>query len=110
MPLIEIVRGGIQPGADGMRGSALVKHRISPVQDAYAAAEAIFRDLSLHYVGTMPLTYSCGCSKAKAVGAILTLNEAEIEEIRQGEDAAVTCEFCTRVYEVTAADLDEPQA
>ncbi len=41
MPLIEIVRGGIQPGADGMRGSALVKHRTSPVQDAYAAAEAI---------------------------------------------------------------------
>lgn len=72
----------------------------------FDASQALFSDIDWIETGTDPILYRCRCSKQAAVGAINTLSEDELQEIRAGTSERVTCEFCGSIYIITAADLD----
>lgn len=75
--------------------------------DPLDAVAALLAPLSLQPIGEDQLTYRCRCSKEVAVRAIMTLDEAELDDVRRGGSEEVTCEFCSSNYTVTAADLAE---
>lgn len=74
-------------------------------EEPAAAACALFDRIELHVLGADPLFYRCRCSLARAVGAVRTLSEAELDEVRGGRVEEVSCDFCGSVYRVGAAEL-----
>jgi len=83
--------------------SDLIRTRLTP----FEAVTRIFDDTDLVLLGDDNIQYKCRCSKERAVQALSTLSPEEIQEIRDGSEETVTCDFCNTTYALTAADLDE---
>ena len=78
-------------------------------EEPHAATLALFDRIELHVLGSDPLFYRCRCSLQRAVAAVTTLSEAELDEVRAGSVEEVSCDFCGSVYRVGAAELAAEQ-
>jgi molecular chaperone Hsp33 len=51
------------------------------------------------------LGYGCRCSRAKLTGILEQFSPAELDEMAQGDDITMTCEFCNMDFRFPRADL-----
>lgn len=66
----------------------------------------IFDDANI--LETLPVSYSCPCSKERMIKALETLDENEIKDIIEKENGCqVTCNFCNERYTFTKEDLEQ---
>src|SRR5699024_9003151 len=70
--------------------------------------ETLFKGEKINFLETLPIEFSCECSKERIEGAIKGLGEAEIKDmIEKDKGAEATCHFCNEVYTFTEDDLKE---
>lgn len=107
----------IMPGADEFVIDELEKniaalpqlsHFIEEGNNPEAIAKQLLPESSLHILETMPVQFTCTCSKERMLLAIKGLGEAEIQSmIKEDNGAEVTCHFCNEVYDVTGDELEK---
>ncbi len=73
-------------------------------------AEALFtqvlKGLEYHIVGESEVGYRCACSKERVEQALGCIEKSELEElIKEGEDIKVSCQFCSKQYSFSPAEL-----
>lgn len=84
--------------------SNLIKAGNSPEE----ILETLFKGEKINFLETLPIEFSCECSKERIEGAIKGLGEAEIKDmIKKDKGAEATCHFCNEVYTFTEDDLKE---
>ncbi|MEO1339999.1 MAG: Hsp33 family molecular chaperone HslO, partial [Cyanobacteria bacterium J06635_13] len=55
-----------------------------------------------------PVSFSCGCSWERVLGALKMLGEAELQDmIEKDEGAEAICQFCGEVYQADEAQLSQ---
>ena len=70
--------------------------------------QRIFAEEDIQFLETMPVQFTCKCSKERIIRAIKGLGEAEIKAmIEEDHGAEATCHFCNEVYQVTESELEE---
>jgi len=68
--------------------------------------EGLFPDAVINEVEARPLRFRCTCSSERVLAMILSLGDAEVEDMLEKDgQAEVTCEFCRTRYEVGAPQL-----
>ena len=71
----------------------------------------IFGTVSYTLLETHDIFFRCGCSQEKVERALLSLGQAELDDIcRKQEGAEVRCEFCRRAYHLDVAEIDTIKA
>jgi len=56
---------------------------------------------------TMPLAFECQCDKEKFIPGLISLGNAELDEMIKEDDGAETvCHFCMKKYQFTAEELE----
>lgn len=53
----------------------------------------------------VPLSYTCSCSRERALAPLALFSAAELEEMIEQDGTEVTCQFCGRRYRFTGSDL-----
>lgn len=57
---------------------------------------------------TVPVEFSCNCSKERFANGIISLGKAEIDDmIEQDGQAEAQCHFCNETYVFTKEELEE---
>lgn len=70
--------------------------------------QTLFEGEEINFLETMPVRFSCDCSKERIETAIKGLGEAEIQDmIEKDNGAEATCHFCNEVYTFTEEDLEK---
>ena len=60
----------------------------------------------MEFTGTMPVQYTCNCSKSRVEKALISLGRKELSElVADGESIEVNCHFCNKNYVFTVEDL-----
>jgi molecular chaperone Hsp33 len=60
----------------------------------------------LDLLSDYPLTWQCGCSRARALVAVMTMGIDEMQSLeREKGEAELTCHFCGRSYRVAGDEL-----
>jgi len=53
----------------------------------------------------VPLSYTCSCSRERALAPLALFSDAELQEMMREELTEVVCQFCGRKYQFTSDDL-----
>jgi len=53
----------------------------------------------------VPLSYSCSCSRERALAPLALFSPAELQEMVEQDGTEVTCQFCGRKYKFNGDDL-----
>ena len=84
--------------------SSLIEEGKSPEE----ILQILFKGEKINYLETLPIQFSCECSKERIGRAIKGLGEAEIKDmIEKDKGAEATCHFCNEIYTFTEEDLEE---
>lgn len=68
--------------------------------------EFVLGDLGLEIMDTMPLEFSCNCSRERVEKAVLSAGAGELQDmIEEGKNIEVSCHFCGEKYEFSIDDL-----
>lgn len=67
----------------------------------------IARGLAADIKESLPVAFSCRCSREKVLGMLAALPAEDIAELRQDEFTEVHCQFCNEAYRVSPAELRE---
>ena len=68
----------------------------------------VLEGLDLEIVDTLPVQFSCNCSKDRIEKAIICIGKKDIQSmIEDGEDIEVKCHFCNTAYNYTVEELKE---
>lgn len=68
--------------------------------------EFVLGDLGLEIMDTMPLEFSCNCSRERVEKAVLSAGAGELQDmIEDGKNIEVSCHFCGEKYEFSIDDL-----
>ena len=51
--------------------------------------------------------YKCNCSRERVVRALISTGVDELNELAKDENTEVKCQFCTKVYNFSSADIKE---
>lgn len=120
------------PGGDDPQGDDEMAS-LSPADDDWAEAEALFSTLEDHEMlatdlaserllfrlyhergvrvfDPSPLEFSCHCSEEKIKNVLRQFNDEEIEEMVVDNEITVTCEFCNKTYPFSRSDVDALKA
>ncbi len=63
---------------------------------------------NVSFLETMPISFTCKCSKERFATAIISLGEDEIKDmIKEDGKAEAQCHFCNEKYVYTEAELEE---
>ncbi|PKG22494.1 Hsp33 family molecular chaperone HslO [Niallia nealsonii] len=83
--------------------SKLIQKGLSPEQ----ILEEIFGADNMKIIETMPISFTCTCSKDRFSNAIISLGKEEIEDmIATDEKAEAHCHFCNEKYVFTKNELE----
>lgn len=70
--------------------------------------EFVLGDLGLEIMDTMPLEFSCNCSRERVEKAVISTGAGELQEmIDEGKPIQVNCHFCEKIYEFSVEDLQK---
>lgn len=107
----------IMPGADeriidkleeSIAALPQLSHFIEEGNNAEAIAKQLIPEASLRILETLPVQFTCTCSKERMLQAIKGLGEAEVQSmIEQDHGAEVTCHFCNEIYHITEEELQQ---
>ena len=65
-------------------------------------------DLDLEILDTIPVGFKCDCSKEKVEGALVLLNDSDLNSIiDDGQPIEVMCHFCNTRYQFNLNELKE---
>lgn len=67
----------------------------------------IARGLASDIKESLPVAFSCRCSREKVLGMLAALPAEDIAELRQDEITEVHCQFCNEAYRVGQAEIRE---
>lgn len=83
--------------------STLIREGNSPEQ----ILQRLFGDAEIKMHETLPITFSCKCSKERIEQAITGLGSDEIQKmIEEDHGAEATCHFCNEVYKFDEQELE----
>lgn len=70
--------------------------------------EFVLGDLGLEIMDTMPLEFSCNCSRERVEKAVISTGAKELQDmIEEGNPIQVNCHFCEKTYEFSVEDLQK---
>ncbi len=70
--------------------------------------EFVLGDLGLEIMDTMPLEFSCNCSRERVEKAVISTGAGELQDmIDEGKPIQVNCHFCEKTYEFSVEDLQK---
>jgi len=76
-----------------------------PIEDVVAA---LLPDVDYKQIDPsfdVPLSYTCPCSRERALAPLALFSDGELREMMQEETTEVTCQFCGRKYRFSPDDL-----
>lgn len=69
--------------------------------------EILLNGLEMHKQDSLPVSFTCSCTKARVEKALISIGRKEIEEmIAEGEPIEVKCHFCNRAYSFPVEELE----
>jgi molecular chaperone Hsp33 len=72
-----------------------------------AILEELLEGIPLTYLGQIPLSFSCTCSREQVAGVIKLLSTDDLDELLADPgEATVICEFCKEEYRFERAELE----
>lgn len=70
--------------------------------------ELVLGDLGLEITDTMPVQFSCSCSKERVEKVLVSLGKADLQEmIDENKEVELHCHFCNRNYTFSIDELKE---
>lgn len=83
--------------------SSLIREGNSPEQ----ILQRLFGDAEIKMLETLPITFTCKCSKERIEQAISGLGNEEIQKmIEEDRGAEATCHFCNEIYKFNEQELE----
>jgi molecular chaperone Hsp33 len=87
--------------------SRLIEKGLSPEE----LLQEVIGDKEIKFLETIPVSFSCNCSKERFSAAIVSIGSAEIEEMIEVDGKAeANCHFCNASYHFTKNELEELKA
>jgi molecular chaperone Hsp33 len=84
--------------------SKLIEKGLSPEQ----LLEAVLGDGNVNFLDTIPVSFTCKCSKDRFAAAIVSLGTEEIDDmIEKDGQAEAQCHFCNEKYIYTREELEQ---
>ncbi len=110
--IIQLLPGATEEMIDQLEADINTFPAISNLIEAGNSPEEILQTLfkgeKINFLETLPIKFSCKCSKERIESAIKGLGEAEVKDmIKKDKGAEATCHFCNEVYTFTEEDLEE---
>lgn len=69
--------------------------------------EVLVRGLEFDIKESMPVKFSCGCSKDKILNMLAALSQDDIDYLTEQPDTEVHCQYCNKVYHFTSEELKQ---
>lgn len=69
--------------------------------------EILARGLEFDIKESMPVKFSCGCSKDKILNMLAALSQDDIDYLTEQPDTEVHCQYCNKVYHFTSEELKQ---
>lgn len=69
--------------------------------------EVLARGLEFDIKESMPVKFSCGCSKDKIMNMLAALSQDDIDYLTEQPDTEVHCQYCNKVYHFTSEELKQ---
>lgn len=69
--------------------------------------EVLARGLEFDIKESMPVKFSCGCSKDKILNMLAALSQDDIDYLTEQPDTEVHCQYCNRVYHFSSEELKQ---
>lgn len=84
--------------------SKLIQQGLTPEE----LLEAVLGEGNVRILESIPVTFTCNCSKERFADAIISLGKHEIQEmIDEDEQAEAQCHFCNETYHFSKEELEE---
>lgn len=69
--------------------------------------EMLARGLEFDIKESMPVKFSCGCSKDKILNMLAALSQDDIDYLTEQPDTEVHCQYCNKVYHFSSEELKQ---
>lgn len=69
--------------------------------------EVLARWLEFDIKESMPVKFSCGCSKDKILNMLAALSQDDIDYLTEQPDTEVHCQYCNKVYHFSSEELKQ---
>ena len=69
--------------------------------------EVLARGLEFDIKESMPIKFSCGCSKDKILNMLAALSQDDIDYLTEQPDTEVHCQYCNKVYHFSSEELKQ---
>lgn len=69
--------------------------------------EVLARGLEFDIKESMPVKFSCGCSKDKILNVLAALSQDDIDYLTEQPDTEVHCQYCNKVYHFSSEELKQ---
>lgn len=69
--------------------------------------EVLARGLEFDIKESMPVKFSCGCSKDKILNMLAALSQDDIDYLTEQPDTEVHCQYCNKVYHFISEELKQ---
>lgn len=69
--------------------------------------EVLARGLDFDIKESMPVKFSCGCSKDKIMNMLAALSQDDIDYLTEQPDTEVHCQYCNKVYHFSSEELKQ---
>ena len=69
--------------------------------------EVLARGLEFDIKESMPVKFSCGCSKDKILNMLAALRQDDIDYLTEQPDTEVHCQYCNKVYYFSSEELKQ---
>lgn len=69
--------------------------------------EVLSRGLEFDIKESMPVKFSCGCSKDKILNMLAVLSKDDIDYLTEQPDTEVHCQYCNKVYHFSSEELKQ---
>ncbi len=69
--------------------------------------EVLAKGLDFDIKESMPVKFSCGCSKDKILNMLAALSQDDIDYLTEQPDTEVHCQYCNKVYHFSSEELKQ---
>lgn len=85
-----------------------VSHMLDAGMTPEGIMTALFEGMEPEFMETMPVAFTCDCSREKTDAMVRSLPKEELQSmIDEGKPIEVVCHFCNTVYTFTVDELEE---
>ncbi len=107
--LVQLMPGAEDALIEQLENNIFLMDQLTTVLDedgTDAVFAQVLKGMEYHLVGESPVGYRCPCSRARVEEALSCLEDAELDEMAQSEEAVrVSCQFCGAEYAFSPAEL-----